>query len=228
MSKIIVSLDGKVLHDVELSKERITIGRRPHNDVVIENLAVSGEHAVILTTGNDSVLEDLNSTNGTLVNGQPVKKHILQNNDVIELAKYRVKFLAEARRTEVMGDDDEAAVTKQPASTPQLARMPTNSPETARPTPNASPNETRQGSLKVMNGANAGKELALTKALVTLGRPGVQVAVITRRPEGYFITHVEGTNYPLIQGKSIGMEAQLLAQDDVIELSGIKMAFALA
>ena len=69
MAKLILSLDGQVLREVPLDKERVTIGRKPHNDIPIENLAVSGEHACIVTILNDSFLEDLGSTNGTLVNG---------------------------------------------------------------------------------------------------------------------------------------------------------------
>src|SRR3970040_1737055 len=96
MAKLILSMDGLVLKEIPLAKERTTIGRKPHNDIQIDNLAVSGEHAVIVTILNDCFLEDLGSTNGTLVNGNPVKKHFLQNNDVVELGKYRLRFVGEA------------------------------------------------------------------------------------------------------------------------------------
>src|SRR5205809_6993203 len=96
MAKLILSMDGLVLKEIPLTKERTTIGRKPHNDIQIDNLAVSGEHAVIVTILNDSFLEDLGSTNGTVVNGNAVKKHFLQNNDVIELGKYKLKFIGEA------------------------------------------------------------------------------------------------------------------------------------
>ncbi len=229
MAKIIVSLDGKIVDDITLSKERMTIGRRPHNDVVIENLAVSGEHAVIVTNGNDSVLEDLNSTNGTLINGQPVKKHVLQHNDVIELAKYRIKFLVGP--AQITANDDDAVTAKQHAAvTPPARQTPAKNSRADKPstaTVNTPQPETRQGTLKVMNGANTGKELALNKALTTLGRPGVQVAVIARRREGYFLTHVEGAEYPAINGKAIGAEPRQLKHGDLIDLSATKMAFSL-
>src|SRR6186713_1733593 len=96
MAKLILSMDGLVLKEIPLTKERTTIGRKPHNDIQIDNLAVSGEHAVIVTILNDSFLEDLGSTNGTVVNGNAIKKHFLQNNDVIELGKYKLKFVGEA------------------------------------------------------------------------------------------------------------------------------------
>ena len=95
MAKLILSMDGLVLKEIPLTKERTTVGRKPHNDIQIDNLAVSGEHAVIVTILNDSFLEDLGSTNGTLVNGNTVKKHFLQNNDVVELGKYKLKYMAE-------------------------------------------------------------------------------------------------------------------------------------
>src|SRR3989338_10138266 len=95
MAKLILSMDGLVLKEIPLAKERTTIGRKPHNDIHIDNLAVSGDHAVIVTILNDSFLEDLGSTNGTFVNGAPVQKHFLQNGDVIEIGKYKMKYINE-------------------------------------------------------------------------------------------------------------------------------------
>ncbi|PIU17516.1 MAG: hypothetical protein COT19_00410, partial [Gallionellales bacterium CG08_land_8_20_14_0_20_59_87] len=92
-AKLILSMDGAVIKEYPLTKERTTIGRKPHNDIVIDNLAVSSEHAAVITILNDSFFEDLNSTNGSLVNGAPAMKHFLQNNDVIEIGKYKLKYL---------------------------------------------------------------------------------------------------------------------------------------
>ncbi|MFN3564793.1 MAG: FHA domain-containing protein, partial [Burkholderiaceae bacterium] len=111
MPRMVLSLDGVVLREVNLSKERTTIGRRSHNDVVIDNLAVSGEHAVVYASGSDIYLEDLGSTNGTTVNGQPIKKHLLQSGDIVEIGKYRLKFLADG----ASGSDTEVDIdTSQP------------------------------------------------------------------------------------------------------------------
>jgi pSer/pThr/pTyr-binding forkhead associated (FHA) protein len=211
MATILLTQDGTVLQEMTITKERTTIGRRPHNDVVIDNLTISGEHAVIVTILKDSFLEDLNSTNGTLVNGQPVKKHFLQNNDIIALAKYKIKYLVGTRRDS--NDTDQAQPRNQDG---ERHMEPTAS--AARP----------PATIKVLDGASAGKELLLAKTLTTLGRPGVQVAAVTRRrPEGYFITHIEGDRYPLVNGLSIGADAHALADGDVIDLSGTRMAFSL-
>lgn len=218
MAKIILMEEGRVLQEMVLSKERITIGRRPHNDLVIDNLAISGEHAAIMTIVNDSFLEDLGSTNGTLVNGQLVKKHFLQNNDVIELAKYKIKYQTKSD-SEFASDLLQSPVRVEPVALQQA------NPAASAVAP-AVP-ESRPASIKVMNGANSGKELLISKALTTLGRPGIQVAVITRRPQGYYITHVEGDAYPLLNGISIGSAEHALQHADVIELSGTQMEFRL-
>ena len=370
MAKLIVSLEGSVIRDYPLEKERVTIGRKPHNDIQIENLAVSGEHACIVTILNDSFLEDLGSTNGTLVNGNSIKKHILQNNDVIEIGKYRLKYVSDAplagrttvdefEKTMVLrapglaraasgrataegtpsgprtmgvmmppptprppsnsqmfpGGRDPAASAppassrgtnstssgpgtspgaRQPtgsgtltspggrqatgsgamtspggrdatasrpqitaeakpggtsgiASSPDVAITPTSTPagasdSAARPTPG--PTSTSPGSaggptragvteahplgaIQILSGSGAGKELDLVKNLTTLGKPGVQVAVITRRPQGYFITHVEGATSPEVNGRALDAQARLLQDHDVIELAGVKMEFFL-
>jgi len=255
MAKLILSMDGLVLKEIPLTKERTTIGRKPHNDIQIDNLAVSGEHAVIVTILNDSFLEDLGSTNGTVVNGNPIKKHFLQNNDVVELGKYKLKFVGEASGAAAGGDkaDFEKTMVLRPASARQTggealrstpgpqraAAMPqaaaavagiADATKTVPPAPQpAAPRPAGQplGAIQLLSGANAGKELELTKPLTTLGKPGVQVAVLTRRPQGYFITHVEGAARPNVNGQQIGPAPHALKDHDVIELAGVKMEFFL-
>ena len=270
MAKLILSMDGLVLKEIPLSKERTTIGRKAHNDIQIDNLAVSGEHAVIVTILNDSFMEDLGSTNGTLVNGNPVKKHFLQNNDVIELGKYKLKFIQEAgaqpaaaaadfEKTMVLrpsamkaaaeqakagggtgaqaaqamrqaalqavGSAAQAAGTSEkPAlhAAAALAAVPAAAPAAAPARP-AQP----LGAIQLLSGGNAGKELELAKPLTTLGKPGVQVAVLTRRPQGYFITHVEGAQHPTVNGQAIGSAPHALKDHDLVEIAGIKMEFFL-
>jgi pSer/pThr/pTyr-binding forkhead associated (FHA) protein len=249
MAKLILSMDGLVLKEIPLTKERTTIGRKPHNDIQIDNLAVSGEHAVIVTILNDSFLEDLGSTNGTVVNGNPIKKHFLQNNDIIELGKYKLKFVGEAAlaaggekadfektmvlrpaavkaaaEAKAMGGGAQAALAQRASVADQDAtKTQPPAPAPAIPRPAGQP----LGAIQLLSGANAGRELELTKPLTTLGKPGVQVAVLTRRPQGYFITHVEGANRPMVNGQQIGPAPHALKDHDVIELAGVKMEFFL-
>jgi pSer/pThr/pTyr-binding forkhead associated (FHA) protein len=245
MAKLILSMDGLVLKEITLTKERTTIGRKPHNDIQIDNLAVSGEHAVIVTILQDSFLEDLGSTNGTVVNGQPVKKHFLQSNDVIELGKYKLKYVNEAPAGQAKAADFEKTMVLRPGAVkPVASPAPAASPvaHEAAPAKNFGDTLVNQGgatpklgtagqlnaaALQLLSGANAGKELELTKPLTTLGKPGVQVAVITRRPQGYFITHVEGASFPVVNGKPLDAQAHSLNDHDVIELAGVKMEFFL-
>lgn len=255
MAKLILSMDGLVLKEINLTKERTTIGRKPHNDIQIDNLAVSGEHAVIVTILQDSFLEDLGSTNGTVVNGQSIKKHFLQNNDIIELGKYKLKYLNETPAGVAKAADFEKTMVLRPGATKPAAAAAASAPAalaassaqapasakpfgdtvggqgpaTTMPPASARPASVPQKSaaLQLLSGANAGKELDLTKPLTTLGKPGVQVAVITRRPQGFFITHVEGASFPVVNGKPLDAQAHALNDHDVIELAGVKMEFFL-
>lgn len=262
MAKLILSLEGSMIREVPLDKERIMIGRKASNEIQIENLAVSGEHACIVTILNDSFLEDLGSTNGTLVNGNPIKKHILQNNDVIEIGKYKLKYVADAPAAgHAPSEDFEKTMILRPSAKPAAAPAvkpaaaevpppkpaapapsapavstppptPKSVPPAAKPAAPAAPAAAKQpgeghplAAVQILTGPSAGKELELTKNLTTLGKPGLQVAVITRRPQGYFITHVEGAKFPVVNGKTIDAQAQPLQDHDVVELAGVKMEF---
>ncbi|MDA8258855.1 MAG: FHA domain-containing protein [Betaproteobacteria bacterium] len=265
MAKLILSMETTMLKEIPLSKERTTIGRKPHNDIQIDNLAISGEHAVVITILNDSFLEDLGSTNGTFVNGQSVKKHFLQNGDTIELGKYRLKYVSELPQQTGAADFEKTMILRpgaaQKPAEPHAAQAATipgtpvappapKAPAPAAPASSAEHASTSSGmapqpaaalaaapaaaaaglplgAIQLLSGGNAGKEMELTKTLTTLGKPGVQVAVIARRPHGYFITHVEGANFPVVNGQALGTQAHQLADHDVIELAGIKMEFFL-
>ncbi len=237
MAKLVLSMDGLVLKEIGLSKERMTIGRRPSNDIQIDNLAISGEHAAVVTILNDSFLEDMNSTNGTLVNGQPIKKHFLKNGDLVELGKYKLKYFSEAaptadpeyERTLLLRPGTltpAAPVTASPAAVPPVSPPVADAQEAASLLQEA-PSPPAIGAIQILNGVNAGRELELTKTLTTLGKPGRQVAVIARRPQGYFITHVEGASFPSINGQVLDAQARMIKNHDVIEIAGIKMEFFL-
>ena len=289
MARLMLSLDGQVLAEYNMSKERYTIGRLPDNDVRIDNPAVSGHHSLIINILNDSFLEDLNSTNGTYVNGKLIKKHALQHGDVITIGHHQLRFsdqqandaeqdefektmvipagqqsavqiaaaekaadaAAAARKPSVGAMDAVAVATREPSFNATAAEeradvrveMPEPEPprrEEAAPEPvshtatsvgidrSNAPSVLPLAKLQVLSGAFAGRELELTKALTTLGRPGVQVAAITRRAEGYYIVHVESGeegDYPLVNGQPIGAQARKLADNDVVQLAGVKMGF---
>ncbi|MDR2925341.1 MAG: FHA domain-containing protein [Azoarcus sp.] len=238
MPKLILSMDGLVLKEIVLSKERTSIGRKPVNDIQIDNLSISGQHAVITRILGDAFLEDLNSTNGTYVNGQPVKKHALSNNDVIELGKYRIKYLVDTATLGVSATElvDTAALKPFEVGTVNPAEPLPVGTSTVR-TRSGQPMGTASTSLgnllehlgviQVLTGVNAGQELELSKPVTTLGKPGYQVAVITRREKGYFITHAEGQVHPLVNGKELDAQARKLDEHDIIEMAGIKMEFFL-
>lgn len=230
-AKLILSMDGLVLKEIPITKERMTIGRKPHNDVQIDNLAISGEHAAIMTILDDSFLEDLNSTNGTIVNGQQIKKHFLQNNDVVELGKYKLKFLCEKPVPDDAPEFEKTMIIRPNAMKPSdlvpppmpdfVAQGAAEPPKPAAPAAPTGP----LGALQILSGGNVGREVELTKNLTTLGKPGSQVAVITRRPQGYFVTHVEGAKFPMLNGKMLDAQPHPLGDHDILEIAGVKMEF---
>jgi pSer/pThr/pTyr-binding forkhead associated (FHA) protein len=280
MARLILSLDNQVLAEYNMTKERYTVGRLPDNDVRIDNPAVSGHHSLIINILNDSFLEDLNSTNGTYVNGKLIKKHALQHGDVITIGHHQLRFaeqqvnepeqdefektmviptgqkhadhLAKAEKAADMAlaavdeaaegvklGPEEAAPLEEERKTPSLGEKMREEREereeradygatAAGKDPSSIPNALPMAKLQVLSGSFAGRELELTKALTTLGRPGVQVAAITRRAEGYYIVHVESGkegDYPLVNGQPIGAQAKKLTDNDVVQLAGVKMGF---
>ena len=245
MARLMLSLDGSVLAEYNMNKERYTIGRLPDNDIRIDNPAVSGHHSLIINILNDSFLEDLNSTNGTYVNGKLIKKHAMQHGDVITVGHHQLRFVdTEDGETEqddfektmviTSGTQGEERIRRVGAAVDQAANAAGKRPGAALPAAAAiagvPENATAlpKAKLQVLSGAFAGRELELTKALTTLGRPGVQVAAITRRAEGYFIVHVDSgkeNDYPHVNGVPIGPQARRLNDNDVVQLAGVKMGF---
>jgi len=265
MARLILSLDGQTLAEYNMTKERYTVGRLPDNDIRIDNAAVSGHHSLLINILNDSFLEDLNSTNGTYVNGKLIKKHALQHGDVITVGHHQLRYVDdqaqqapedEFEKTMVIQPSGQmekqvaqaarvadAAASAAAAAAPAPRPAPTPPPAAAAaPRRGFSPTTTQEveenavpalplAKLQVLSGTFAGRELELVKALTTLGRPGVQVAAITRRAEGYYIVHVESgktEGYPLVNGMAIGAQARKLQDNDVIQLAGVKMGFFLS
>jgi pSer/pThr/pTyr-binding forkhead associated (FHA) protein len=246
MARLVLSLDGQVLAEYNMSKERYTLGRLPDNDIRIDNPAVSGHHALVINILNDSFLEDLNSTNGTYVNGKIIKKHALQNGDTITVGHHSLRFVDgdaedpddEFEKTMVIGPRGSVRVVPVQQTAAAAAAAGDAAPEAkpAAPAPAApasapgslQASQLRKAKLQVLSGQFAGRELELIKTLTTLGRPGIQVAAITRRADGYYVVHVESGkegDYPLVNGTPIGPQARRLQDNDVLQLAGVKMGF---
>ncbi|MEO0973561.1 MAG: FHA domain-containing protein [Pseudomonadota bacterium] len=303
MARLVLCLDGNELAEYNMTKERYTIGRLPDNDIRLDHPGVSGHHALVINILDDSFLEDLNSTNGTTVNGRRIAKHPLQHEDVVRIGRHELRFVDEHEeqlesdefeRTMVlntMSDSPanvealvkravadsslnqipsarptppsapaprassaasaaarsaarEFSLDEEPAPSPPPERTPPTPPAAPTPRPRVdaevevsprvdrapNPNSLPLGKIQVLSGSFAGKELELSKALTTLGRPGIQVAAISRRAEGYFIVHVESgkpNDFPKLNGEEIGPKAHALRDRDVIQLAGVKMGFFL-
>jgi hypothetical protein len=244
MGKLVVSLDGVVIKEVQITKDKTTLGRRPYNDIVIDNLAVSGEHAVLQMVGADVFIEDLNSTNGTYINGKAIKKQLLAHHDTVEIGKYKIKYLVDEtgdyEKTMVIrpGSGAAAAAYAGASAAAGASNFGALSPHaggsgggTATAVAPGSMGGMNSGaalpmaSIKVLNGAAAGREVTLTKVVTTVGKPGVQVASITRRPTGYAFAHVEGATKPSINGMPLVGDSAPLRNGDVIELAGTQMQF---
>jgi pSer/pThr/pTyr-binding forkhead associated (FHA) protein len=220
MPKLIVSIDGVVIKEVQLTKERTTLGRRPYNDVVIDHLAVSGEHAALTMSGAEVQLEDLNSTNGTYVNSRAIRKQVLRHNDMLEIGKYKIKFLQEGQDGRAVAAQDGAA--QAPARTPSPVPQ-RRAYDTVIGADLSAPVGT--AAIRVTSGSAAGRQVPLVKVVTTIGKPGVAVAAITRRPDGYVVVHVEGRHTPLVNGAVVGSTPVGLKHGDVLQLAGTEMEF---
>lgn len=223
MAKLILTLGGDFLAEFPLDKERLVIGRRPSCDIRLENLAISGEHADVIVRDGEFYLEDKQSTNGTRVNGEVVTRHKLVDGDIIGLGRHQLEFREEALANE-RGFERTIMVM------PNV--LVTGVPSREIKSVDASKEQSLEsnlaiGKIKVLNGSSSGRELVLQKSLTTLGKTGVQVAVIAKRPHGYFLAHVEGDGRPLVNGNAIGVQAQMLLDGDELELAGVRMQFSL-
>ena len=185
-ARLVLSFGDLVLRSIPIVKETITIGRRPYNDVALDDLTVSGEHAVILVVDGERVIKDLNSRNGTQVNGLPIQSRRLEHADLIEVGIYRLRYLVERRTV----------------------------PPTAPDAPGAQP------VLEWLSGPERGREQVVDRPIVSITGGVNQVAVLSRRKNGYFLTHLEGLAFPLVNGESIGLVSHRLADGDLVELAG--------
>lgn len=211
MPKITIRLDGGLIREVSLVKKHTTLGRRPYNDVVLENLTVSGRHARLIQEDQQVMIEDMDSTNGTYVNGHAVKRQVLQDNDTIEIGHFKIIFSIQSAARDATAEAEPSPPydATWPQAFHDIAELPVN----------------RQGRIKVVSGSAAGREMVLTKEVTTFGKPGVAIAAITRRDANYYVHHVEGAQVPLLNGTAVGQAPVLLRTGDQIALSGTVLQF---
>lgn len=235
MPTLVISIDGAVIKEVQLTKERTTLGRRPYNDIVIENLAVSGEHAVLTLLGGKVSIEDLRSTNGTYVNGRAIQKQALLNGDLLDIGRYKIRFL-----DTVIADEDDPSVAGVKKALAHISEE-GDSDYAKLASPSgfgeiSSFASTMQGSLaalperhaaiRMLTGSLVGKEVALYKVVTTLGKPGVAIASITQKPHGFVLTQLEGKSEDLkLNGQVVGPLSVPLLNGDTVELAGTSMRF---
>ena len=235
MPTLVISIDGAVIKEVQLTKERTTLGRRPYNDIVIENLAVSGEHAVLTLSGGKVTIEDLRSTNGTYVNGRAIQKQVLLNGDLLDIGRYKIRFL-----DAVIADVDAASAAGAKKALAHISEeVDSDYAKLASPSgfgEISSFASTIQGSLsalperhaviRMLSGSLAGKEVPLFKVVTTLGKPGVAIASITQKPHGFVLTQLEGKSEDLkLNGQVVGPLSVPLLNGDTVELAGSSMRF---
>lgn len=207
--KLVLSHKGEVIEEYPVDIERITIGRHADNSISIDDLAVSARHALIVTffsRDRNSMIQDLGSTNGTLVNKKEIKTHLLQHGDIIEIGQHQLTYLDntaqspdEMEKTMIISGREAAAS----AAPPPPAR------------------------LRMLNGPEGGKQIELTGPNTAIGEEGGQRAVIQKRSKGYFLTHLWGATFPLVNGRLIGAQGHALQDHDVIKVAGIKAEFLL-
>lgn len=222
MAKLQITLDGELLDEYRLTRGRVTIGRRRNCDIVLDSPVVSGDHALIERIGTDVYLEDRESTNGTRLNGKPARRHKLRIGDEIAIGRYRLRYC-----------DDAASVQPSFEHTLMMTEVRSGGgqvdtrPPLADPQPAARRIHPAAGVLRILTGAQAGHELTLAKNITTLGKPGLQVASISRRPQGYYLSHIEGAQRPRINDVEIGAAPHKLKDGDRIEFLGASMRFSL-
>jgi hypothetical protein len=220
MAKIVLSTGGAIVQQRFVDKETIAIGAQADNGLVIDDPAVDPKHATIVCVGNDHILEDLGSRAGTWVNGTRVTRHILQHGDVVQLGSFYVRYL-NPRASSDADFERTMLITGLPGLSESAGR------DVAAKAP-AARSRVRfpLGRARMTSGPRAGQTVALDRVIATFGGSGQGVAVVTRRPHGYFVTHVQGRRHPRVNGASIGTQPRALTHGDRVEAGGEAFEFA--
>ncbi|MBS7807695.1 FHA domain-containing protein [Variovorax sp. PCZ-1] len=207
MPQLITTVDGVEIHRTYLTRVRTTLGRRPDNHIVLTDLAVSGEHCVFELSGlSDVVVIDSGSTNGTYISGAMVKMHLLSDEDVISIGRFKIQYFS---ANELTDEGKTVSMTLSGGLAP------------------AATSGAMHASLKMLTGSSAGLEIPVSKAVSTFGQPGIALIAIAHRRQGYFISCLEAQQIPKLNGKAISDEPVQLVDRDVIELAGSALEFLL-
>lgn len=237
MAKLIIKLNNEVVDHIDLKQGDMKIGRKPGCEIVLDNLAVSGEHANIFTIGDDSFIQDLNSTNGTFINNKRVAKHHLRNGDTVGIGQHSLVYLHESARASASPGSEDFAKTvvispvspspsPAPAPAPKINAAPAATAVAAADMP-FGPTDRPVAALFILNGKISGKRIELTKAITNLGRTGKPAGIIARAPDGYLLKAAEGEDKPKLNGRAVGTDGSKLRNGDIIEVAGTRLQFYL-
>ena len=223
MAKIVVSLDGQIIEQRVVKEELLMLGRNADCDMVMDDGEVSGRHASITTVVNDHFLEDLSSTNGTLVNGRRITRHLLEHNDVIFIGPYRIKYM-NAASAGVGFDRTQIIRPLEPRVSPANTQVVAAELDSAAASTRATRARFPKGKLVITSGSSAGSERLIDGLLLPVGREGRALGVINRRPLGCFLTQVSGRTL-VLNGKPLGRDPVQLNDGDEIVVGRDKLVF---
>jgi pSer/pThr/pTyr-binding forkhead associated (FHA) protein len=229
MAKLILKFNDAVIDQIEVKPGDMAIGRRPGSDVLLDNLAVSGNHANIFTVGEDSFIQDLESTNGTFINNKKITKHHLKNGDIILIGKHSIIYTND--NLEKASDNFAKTVVINPAaaskaSAPDDVQKPAVAAGADKKTAEAASGvDTRQGAIFILSGANSGKRIELTAPVTNLGKTGKPAGTISRKQNSYILSAVKGGEVPKLNGKLVPAQGEELKNGDIIEVGDSRLQF---
>ncbi len=206
MQRIVLLKDRSVLDTLELDQKIYTIGRDSKSNIHLDDPSVSRLHASLSMVGNQFFIEDHKSTNGTYLNKKRITMHVLKDGDEVALGHFNLRY----------EDDSERQAASELEETMVLGG--------GRGHPHRDPHhQVQQAVLTFIEGPHAGEVKRIEGSLYTLGRPGGDVAVVARRPQGYFLLHIGGNSNPKINGTEVtSTRGVQLNEGDIIEVGEIR------
>lgn len=224
MAKLIIKFNDVVIDQIVLKQGDMNIGRRPGSDILLDNLAVSGTHASIFTIGEDSFVQDLNSTNGTFVNNKRITKHHLASGDTVTIGNHSLTYHNE-KAVKTGSDLAKTVIINPHKQEEMLAEASKVAAAVKKPAVNE---PQRMGSLFILSGANNGKRIDLTSAVTNLGRAGKRAGIISRAGNGrYILLPGDNNEAPRLNGVKVIGSGEELKNGDIIELADSRMQFYL-